>query len=80
MAWRNLFRKKSEAEEMCDKWTEMLEEMRENMLRLQMKIADGRRAGMDVSDYEQMYLQHAAMRDEGIRQLNFWLHIWRSEL
>lgn len=79
MSFRNWFFKISKAEAMCDEILDKMKELENDMLRVEMKIVEGRRVGSDVFQYEQIYAQYAALRDEMRRQLDFWLQIWQSE-
>lgn len=74
-----LFGRKSKAEEMVDQWDAKLNEYRQEIDRLEMKISQKRSLGQDVSQYEQMLAQYRQMLLEARQQRMYWLRIWEAE-
>lgn len=78
-SFRNWFFQISEAEAKCDEILAKLKEIESDMNRVETKIIAGRRAGSDVSEYEQIYAQYIALRTGLVQQLNYWVKIFEAE-
>lgn len=79
MSFRNRFFKISESEAKCDEILDKLKELEENMLRVEVKIIEGKRQGRNVSEYEQIYSQYVVIREGLKSQLNYWVQILKTE-